>query len=1106
MTLIHSLVNSDPSVLWVANVLAQVTIVSACVLVLVSFVRKSAVTRWWLLGSALLLTLISPLTAAVSQTFGWGAFQLSASPAATAQTLSAAGAFDVSTQSLPRLVANGLANRPFDPEVPGRPKSTVPSVLAPTSAPNAGFAGTIPTSPDANNATRLSWSAAVKWTLLLVWLGGCLWNLSRLAVGWWQIRGVCQRAVAKSHPEIQQVFAEAWDLVTARPTTPIGARLTRRPTLLLSDEVVGPGATGVFRPVVLLPASLIGRLETAELKGVLRHEIAHVARHDQMIMILQNLVRCMFWIHPLVTLVNRMFAQAREEVCDNFVLQTTTAIEYSTTLLNLAQHARGEAFPVAVGMLDGWRLESRIAAILQADRNTSTRMKTPGVAGVAFVAAGMLVAGVSLTVSAAGDPTESSDSAVVEVDAPFAPVVPQISVPQTLEQPLEQADATLEPVVAAGARSLGEPLPPSTRFTFAGQVVGPDKQPLSGAQVFIARINAKALAISDANGRFEFTRLKSQLPNNAAWGINKLVAVAEGFGIASSPLLPFETSGTGRADLQARNPNKKFDFDDRPPVLTLAKDDVPIQGRIVDLEGQAVSNVNVQPRYVNNTYARFAFDAVTTDQQGRFEIRGVGRDRVVRLVAKGQRTEFSVFFARTKDAPTEIKTTSRPGDPFAAVPRRVESNKVIYGARLTHAVGPSVPVEGRVTDAVTGQPLSNVFLSGDQIGNYEVTPAREELSAVTDQDGRYRFVGLPLGPNRIIAGTKAPGYLSRRVQFDVSEEHAGITSDFTVMKGIILNGRVTDSETGQPIPGFVEYRAAEDNEHFQRGSVTTETSTDASGRYSLNVSPGAGYLAFRTRRAGYLISDVDASAMKEMKPSSPFLPAKPMAFFPVNYNRIQKINLSEGAEAAKQDIRLRRQPFVTVELTDENAQPVNGATVEEFLIVTMGGFARGANRIKVDGSTYRCRQFTPGGSTDVVARHKASGLIGRVSISESFDPDLPVIMANPEDAADVKLARVRINGDSNVTLKMQRAATIRGRVVDKDGNPRVVKISSTERPFQTDDDGRFEFSLVLPRFPFSAQAQHIDSGQRLGMILQDLILKPGEVRDLGDVQVKPNSQ
>lgn len=50
--------------------------------------------------------------------------------------------------------------------------------------------------------------------------------------------------------------------------------------------------------------------------------------------------------------------------------------------------------------------------------------------------------------------------------------------------------------VAAEMKSEGE-LPLSTKFRFAGTVIGPNKLPVAGAHVYIAQMNAKPLATTD---------------------------------------------------------------------------------------------------------------------------------------------------------------------------------------------------------------------------------------------------------------------------------------------------------------------------------------------------------------------------------------------------------------------------------------------------------------------------------------------------------------------------------------------------------------------------------------------------------------------------------
>ena len=185
-----------------------------------------------------------------------------------------------------------------------------------------------------------------------------------------------------------------------------------------------------------------------------------------------------------------------------------------------------------------------------------------------------------------------------------------------------------------------------------------------------------------------------------------------------------------------------------------------------------------------------------------------------------------------------------------------------------------------------------------------------------------------------------------------------------------------------------------------------------------------------------------------------------------------------------------------------NGKPVTDTKVEETLVLSRLGFARGANEVDLKGSLYRCKQFTPNAHTSVIARHQERGLIGQLVIAANGEASLPLITERPEDAVRVKLDRVDLADGNQFQLKMKPAAKLRGRVVDSEGNPRVVRIDGYRRPFRTDDDGRFELPLVLPEFPVTIRAVHGTQLQPLGVLVSNLILEPGEVRDLGDLQVK----
>ncbi|MGH9314925.1 MAG: M56 family metallopeptidase, partial [Vicinamibacterales bacterium] len=98
--------------------------------------------------------------------------------------------------------------------------------------------------------------------------------------------------------------------------------MTRRPVLLLSDEVESPIACGLRRPAIVLPASLAASLSTEELDAVIAHEAGHHRRHDVQVAALRALVCALWWWHPLAWITARAIRHAQEDACDDLVVST----------------------------------------------------------------------------------------------------------------------------------------------------------------------------------------------------------------------------------------------------------------------------------------------------------------------------------------------------------------------------------------------------------------------------------------------------------------------------------------------------------------------------------------------------------------------------------------------------------------------------------------------------------------------------------------------------------------------------------------------------------------------------------------------------------------
>jgi bla regulator protein BlaR1 len=155
--------------------------------------------------------------------------------------------------------------------------------------------------------------AAVSWQgwLAGVWLAGAGWSLWRVAHRRRRALAVVRRAAPVD---------DAW---ADRLTAPWRDRwnLRRQISLLVSDEAVGPFTLGTRRPVVVLPAVVAERRSVAEV--AVAHEIAHVARLDDLQLLVQQVLQAVFFFHPMVWLAGRRVETERELCTDARVLATT---------------------------------------------------------------------------------------------------------------------------------------------------------------------------------------------------------------------------------------------------------------------------------------------------------------------------------------------------------------------------------------------------------------------------------------------------------------------------------------------------------------------------------------------------------------------------------------------------------------------------------------------------------------------------------------------------------------------------------------------------------------------------------------------------------------
>lgn len=93
--------------------------------------------------------------------------------------------------------------------------------------------------------------------------------------------------------------------------------ITRTVRLRVVDALASPVTAGWWRPVVLVPASLLSGMPPQLLEALLAHELAHVRRYDYLVNLAQSLIETILFYHPVVWWLSHRIRVEREQIADD---------------------------------------------------------------------------------------------------------------------------------------------------------------------------------------------------------------------------------------------------------------------------------------------------------------------------------------------------------------------------------------------------------------------------------------------------------------------------------------------------------------------------------------------------------------------------------------------------------------------------------------------------------------------------------------------------------------------------------------------------------------------------------------------------------------------
>jgi beta-lactamase regulating signal transducer with metallopeptidase domain len=160
-----------------------------------------------------------------------------------------------------------------------------------------------------------------------------------------------------------------------------------RPEIRVLPGLQGPIATGVFRPLILVPETW-NQWPPSLKQTVIAHETAHHQRHDPLWRAVAAITCTLHWFNPLVWWMSSRLADQCEYACDERVVEEGIQPgDYARNLCDAASVCRAPATTLAMAHRPG--LESRIRRMMSAPGVVSRRAPILAITAACTCAAGL---------------------------------------------------------------------------------------------------------------------------------------------------------------------------------------------------------------------------------------------------------------------------------------------------------------------------------------------------------------------------------------------------------------------------------------------------------------------------------------------------------------------------------------------------------------------------------------------------------------------------------------------------------------------------------------------------------------------------------------------
>ena len=103
----------------------------------------------------------------------------------------------------------------------------------------------------------------------------------------------------------------------------------------VTDMNVTPFTVGLFAPKIVIPKVMLESYSREELRSVIQHERTHIRLGHLWFGLAWDVLRCLLWVNPFLTVCQKQFRADMEDICDRVCIQGSgrTAHKYGMVLL-----------------------------------------------------------------------------------------------------------------------------------------------------------------------------------------------------------------------------------------------------------------------------------------------------------------------------------------------------------------------------------------------------------------------------------------------------------------------------------------------------------------------------------------------------------------------------------------------------------------------------------------------------------------------------------------------------------------------------------------------------------------------------------------------------